>query len=137
MKASARLMSPSERVFCAKEIKDLLAKGLIEPSKSPWACRAFVVNKHSEVKRGKPRLVVNYKPLNAVLQKVCYPLPDKSNLLQRILGCTIFNKFDLKSGFYQIGIKAEDRYKIAFVVPHGQYQWKVIPFEINNAPSEF
>ena len=108
MKASARLMSPSERVFCAAEIKDLLAKRLIEPSKSPWACRAFVVNKHSEVKRGNPRLVVNYEPLNAVLQKVHYPLPDKSSLLQRITGCTIFSKFDLKSGFYQIGIKPED-----------------------------
>ena len=35
MKASARLMSPSEREFCATGIKDLLAKGLIEPSKSP------------------------------------------------------------------------------------------------------
>ena len=63
-KSSAALMSPSEREFCANEIKELLDKGLIEPSKSPWACRAFVVNKHSEIKRGKPRLVVNFKPLN-------------------------------------------------------------------------
>ena len=100
MKASTRLMSPSERDFCAKEIKELVEKGLIEPSKSPWACRAFVVNKHSKIKRGKPRLVVNYKPLNAILQKVRYPFQDKASLLQRIAGCTIFNKFDLKSGFY-------------------------------------
>ena len=84
MKASARLMSPSERYFCAKEIKELLEKGLIEPTKSPWACHSFVVNKHSEIKRGKPRLVVNYKPLNAILQKVRYPLPDKASMLQRI-----------------------------------------------------
>ena len=96
MKASARIMTPSERAFCEKEIAELLQKGLIEPSKSPWACRAFVVNKHSEQKRGKPRLVVNFKPLNAILQKVRYPLPDKSSLLQRIIGNTIFSKFDLK-----------------------------------------
>ena len=102
MKASTALMSPSERQFCDAEIKELLAKGLIEPSKSPWACRAFVVNKHSEQKRGKPRLVVNYKPLNAALQKVRYPLLDKASLLQRIIGCTIFSKFDLKFVFYQI-----------------------------------
>ena len=55
-------MSPSEREFRANEIKELLDKDLIEPSKSPWACRAFVVNKHSEIKRGKPRLVVNLNP---------------------------------------------------------------------------
>ena len=137
MKYSARLMSPSERDFCAKEIKELLEKGLIEPSKIPWACRAFVVNKHSEIKKGKPRLVVNYKPLNAILHKGRYPLPDKASLLQRIVGCTMFSKFDLKSSFYQIGIEAKDRYKTAFVVPHGQYQWKVFPFGVNNAPSEF
>ena len=137
MKASARLMSPSERAFCAKEIKDLLEKGLIEPSKNPWVCRSFVVNKHLEIKRGKPRLVVNYKPLNVILHKVRYHLLDKASLLQRIARCTILSKFDLKSGFYQIGIEAKDRYKMAFVVPHGQYQWKVFPFGINNAPSEF
>ena len=63
-KAYAAVMSPSER---EKEIAKLLEKGLIEPSKSSWACRVFVVNKHSEQKWGKPRLVVNYKPLNKVL----------------------------------------------------------------------
>ena len=81
--------------------------------------------------------MVNFKPLNAVLQKVRYPLPDKNSLLQRITGNTIFSKFDLKSGFYQIGIEAKDRFKTAFVVPHGLYPWKVLPFGINNAPSEF
>ena len=95
-----------------------------------------MVNKHSEIKRGKPRLVVNFKPLNKILEPVGYPLPHKSSLLQRIVGCTIFSKFDLKSSFYQIGIEAKDRYKTAFVVPHGQYQWKVLPFGINNAPSK-
>ena len=81
MKASAALMSPSEVQFCDSEVQELLQKGLIEPAKSPWACRAFVVNKHSEQKRGKPRLVVNYKPLNVALQKVRYPLPNKASLL--------------------------------------------------------
>ena len=134
MKASAALMSPSEVQFCDAEIQELLKKGLIEPLKSPWACRAFVVNKHGEQKRGKPRLVVNYKPLNAVLQKVRYPLPNKASLLQRINGCTIFSKFDMKSGSYQIGIIPKDRYNTTFVVPRGQYQWRVLPFGINNAP---
>ena len=81
MKASARIMTLSERAFYKQEIAELLEKGLIEPSKSPWACCAFVVNKHSEQKRGKPRLVVNFKPLNVVLQKFRYPLPDKASLL--------------------------------------------------------
>ena len=80
-KASAALMSPSERELFANEIKELLDKGLIEPSNIPQACRAFVVNKHSEIKRGKPRLVVNFKPLVKILEPIYYSLPDKSSLL--------------------------------------------------------
>ena len=60
MKSSAHLMSPSEREFCASQIKEIIAKGLIEPSKSPWDFRAFVANKHSEIKQEKLRLMVNY-----------------------------------------------------------------------------
>lgn len=96
-----------------------------------------MVNKHSEIKRGKPRLVVNFKPLNNVLQPIIDHLPDKVSLLQRIAGCTIFSKFDLKSRFYQTDIEAKDRFKTTFIVPYGQYQWKVLPFGINNAPSKF
>ncbi|KAL9432645.1 hypothetical protein AB3S75_027633 [Citrus x aurantiifolia] len=42
----------------------------------------------------------------------------------------------MKSGFWQIGIKEDDRHKTAFVVPHGHYEWNVMPFGLKNAPSE-
>jgi hypothetical protein len=82
-------------------------------------------------------LVVNFKPLKKVLQNIKYPLSNKISLLQRIKGKIVFSKFDLKSGFYQIGIVPEDRHKTIFVVPHGHYQWKVMPFGLKYAPSEF
>ena len=47
------------------------------------------------------------------------------------------SKFDMKSGFWQIQIKEEDRYKTAFTVPFEQYEWNVMPFVLKNAPSEF
>jgi hypothetical protein len=47
--------------FCQKEIADLLAKGIIRKSKSPWSCAAFYVRKIAEIERGVPRLVINYK----------------------------------------------------------------------------
>ena len=54
-----------------------------------------------------------------------------------IYNATIFSKFDMKSGFWQFQFKLEDRYKTAFTVPFGYYEWNVMPFDLKNAHSEF
>ena len=41
---------------CKKEIEDLLIKGLIRKSKSPWSSAAFYVNKQAELERGVPKI---------------------------------------------------------------------------------
>ena len=122
---------------CKKEIEDILNKGLIRKSKSPWNCVAFYVNKQAELELGVPRLVINYKPLNKALQWIRYPIPSKKDLFERFHEATIFSKFDMKSGFWQIQIDEKDRYKIAFTVPFGYYEWNVMPFGLKNAPSKF
>lgn len=43
----------------------------------------------------------------------------------------------MKSGFWQIQIAEHDKYKTAFTVPFGHYEWNVMPFALKNAPSEF
>ena len=136
-KARPIQMNPELLEYCKKEIQDLLDKKLIRPSHSPWSCAAFYVQKASEIERGTPRLVINYKPLNKVLQWIRYPIPNKKDLIQRIYNASIFSKFDMKSGFWQIQINPEDRYKTAFTVPFGHYEWNVMPFGLKNAPSEF
>ena len=136
-KARPIQMNPELLEYCKKEIQDLLDKKLIRPSHSPWSCAAFYVQKASEIERGTPRLVINYKPLNKVLQWIRYPIPNKKYLIQRIYNATIFSKFDMKSGFWQIQIKPEDRYKTTFTVPFGHYEWNVMPFGLKNVPSEF
>ena len=123
--------------FCKKEIQSLIDKNLIRPSKSPWSCAAFYVNNAAEKERGVPRLVINYKPLNKVLQWIRYPIPNKRDLLNRLHDAKLFSKFDMKSGFWQIQIAEHDRYKTAFTVPFGHYEWNVMPFGLKNAPSEF
>ncbi|CAJ2670994.1 unnamed protein product [Trifolium pratense] len=123
--------------LCKKEIQSLLDKGLIRHSKSPWSCTAFYVNKAAEKERGVPRLVINYKPLNKVLKWIRYPIPNKKDLLDRLSDALIFSKFDMKSGYWQIQITENDKYKTAFTVPFGQFEWNVLPFGLKNAPSEF
>ncbi|KAG5586677.1 hypothetical protein H5410_047111 [Solanum commersonii] len=74
--------------FCKKEIDNLLQKGLIKPSKSPWSCTAFYVNNAAEKERGVPK----------------YPIPNKRDLLTRLYDDNIFSKFDLKPEYWQIQI---------------------------------
>ncbi|KAH9299475.1 hypothetical protein KI387_031157, partial [Taxus chinensis] len=136
-KAHHRSMPPSERKECHEEIQKLLKAGFIQESNSPWSCAAFYVNKRSEQLRNKKRLVVDYKPLNKFIAPVQHPIPAKDDLLSRIKGSKVYSKFDLKSGFWQIFLKSEDMYKTAFIVPGGQYEWKVLPFGLKTAPSIF
>ena len=122
---------------CKAEIEDLLKKGIIRNSRSPWSCPAFYVQKNAEIERGVPRLVINYKPLNKVLEWIRYPIPNKRDLVNKLSKAMVFSKFDMKSGFWQIQIRESDRYKTAFTTPFGHYEWNVMPFGLKNAPSEF
>ena len=135
----ARPIQMNERhlEFCRKEINDLLSKGLIRKSLSPWSCSAFYVENAAELERGVPRLVSNYKPLNKVLRWIRYPIPNKRDLLNRLNKAVVFSKFDMKSGYWQVQIAEKDKYKTAFTVPFGHYEWNVMPFGLKNAPLEF
>lgn len=136
-KARPIAMGPRHLEICKQEIAELERKGLIRKSKSPWSCPAFYVENAAELERGVPRLVINYKPLNKALRWMRYPLPNKRDLLNRLFEANVFSKFDLKSGYRQIQISDEDKYKTAFTVPFGHYEWNVMPFRLKNAPSEF
>ena len=123
--------------YCEKEIQDFLDKKLIRKSKSPWSCSTFYVQKQVELGRGTPRLVINYKPLKDALRWIRYPIPNKKDLLQRLVKFNVFSKFDIKSRFWQIQIAEKHGHKITFVVPFGYYEWNIMPFGLKNALSEF
>ena len=136
-KARPIQMSQELMDTCRTEIEDLLKKGIIRKSRSPWSCPTFYVQKNAEIERGVPRLVINYKPLNKVLEWIRYPIPNKKDLVNRLSKAVVFSKFDMKSGFWQIQIRESDRYKTAFTTPFGYYEWNVMPFSLKNAPIEF
>ncbi|KAG8493395.1 hypothetical protein CXB51_010802 [Gossypium anomalum] len=136
-KASHTGMNPEHLLLAQQECKELQQQDLIEPSNSQWACEAFYVNKRSEQIRGKPRLVINYQPLNHFLQDNKFPLPNNNALFASLAKAKIFSKFDLKAGFWQLGIHPEDRGKTGFCIPNQHFQWKVMPFGLKTAPSLF
>jgi hypothetical protein len=80
--------------------------------------------------------LLDYSPLNEFSKDIKHHIPNKDDLIRRMKGCHIFSKFDLKSRFWKITIRLEDRYKTTFIVPMGQYEWIVMPFGLKNAPSE-
>ncbi|KAH9780711.1 hypothetical protein KPL71_008183 [Citrus sinensis] len=136
-KASHPGMSPSDLLLAKQECSQLLQQGLIESTDSDWACQAFYVEKRSELVRGKKRLVIDYQPLNSFLKDDKFPLPKIQTLFVHLQGARIFSKFDLKAGFWQLGISPVDRHKTAFRIPDAHYQWTVMPFGLKVAPSLF
>jgi hypothetical protein len=93
--------------------------------------------KNVELERETPRLVINYKPLNDVLEWIRYPIPNRKDLLSRLSEALVFSKFNMKLGFWQVQIADKDRYKNTFTTPFGHYEWNVMPFGLKNALSEF
>lgn len=115
------------------EVKRMLEKGVIEPSRSPWASNIVLVLK----KNGQPRFCVDYRMLNEITKKDAYPLPRVDECLDSLAGAQWFSSMDLNSGFWQIGMAPEDKEKTAFLTSLGLYQFTVMPFGLANSPSTF
>ena len=126
-------LTPLEKDALAAQVWDLIAKGWINPSVSPWSAPILFVPKPD----GSLRLCVDYRYLNSCTVKNAYPLPNIEELLDKLAGAKVFSSLDLKSGYHQIGIDHEDRSKTAFRTPFGHFEWNVMPFGLTNAPAIF
>ena len=115
--------TPSKQKEMHKIVQELLHFGLIRRSYSPCAAPTLLVTKQD----GTWRMVVDYKKLNNITIKDNHPLPKMKQALQRIGGeYQYFSKLDMKSEFWQIPIKEEDKHKTGFVTPDGLFEWNVL-----------
>ena len=126
-------MSTPEMLELKMQLQELLEKGYIRPSVSPWGAPVLFVNK----KDGTLRLCIDYRQLNKVTVKNKYPLPRIDDLFDQMRGSKVFSKIDLRSGYHQARIKDEDIHKIAFRTRYGHYEFVVVPFGLTNAPATF
>jgi hypothetical protein len=128
-----RRLCPSELEEAEKHIKDLLEKGYITPSTSPYGAPIMFVPK----KNGGLRVVCDWRALNKITVKRHFPIPRIDEILDRLAGARIFSSLDLASGYFQVRISEEDAHKTAFTTPFGHYEFKVLGQGLCNSPATF
>ncbi|TYJ97414.1 pol protein [Cucumis melo var. makuwa] len=126
-------MAPAELKELKVQLQELLDKGFILPSVSPWGAPVLFVKK----KDGSMRLCIDYRELNKVTVKNRYPLPMIDDLFDQLQGATIFSKIDLRSGYHQLRIRDSDIPKTTFRSRYGHYEFIVMSFGLTNAPALF
>jgi hypothetical protein len=126
-------MPSKELAELKTQLQDLLEKGLIRPSSSPWGCPTIFVKKKDQTLQ----MCVDYRPLNEVTIKNKYPLPQIDILFDQLTGARVFSKNDLGSGYHQICIRPEDIPKTALTMRYGLLEYLVMSFGLTNATAHF
>jgi len=95
------------------QIQDMLNKGVIEESSSPWTSPAILVPKKSPDGTRKYRFCVDFRAMNAVTQFDTYPLPLFEETVSTLHGSKYFILLDCYLEYWQIKITEEDQLKTA------------------------
>ncbi|KAI3776127.1 hypothetical protein L1987_45890 [Smallanthus sonchifolius] len=109
----------------SNQLQELLDKGFIRPSFSPWGAPVLFVKK----KDGSFRMCIDYRELNKLTIKNWYPIPRIDDLFDQLQGSSYYSKIDLRSGYHQLRIQEEDVPKTAFRTRYGHYEFMVMRLE--------
>ncbi|KAI3735710.1 hypothetical protein L6452_15220 [Arctium lappa] len=131
-KAPYRL-APSKMQEMMTQLQELLEKGFIRPSSSPWGAPILFFKK----KDGTMRMCIDYRELNKATVKNRYPLPRIDDLFDQLQGADCFSEIDLRSGYHQVKVREDDVPKTAFRTRYDHYEFLVMPFGLTNAPAVF
>lgn len=116
-----------------KHLDDMLERGVIEPSNSPWPAPVVLVKK----KDSSFRFCIDYRKLNSNTIKDAYPLPRIAESLDKLSGSSWFSALDLCSGYWQVKMDQEDKPTTAFATRRGLFQFNVMPLGLCCAPATF
>ena len=122
----------------SKQVKDLLEKDVIRKSFSPWSSPIWVVPKKLDASNEKKfRMVIDYRKLNAKTVDDKFPIPNITEVLDKLGKNIYFTTIDLTSGFHQIQMETDSIPKTAFNTDEGHFEFKRMPFGLKNAPATF
>ncbi|GJZ46173.1 putative reverse transcriptase domain-containing protein [Tanacetum coccineum] len=122
-RAPYRLASSKMRELSV-QLQELLEKGFIHPSSSPWGAPVLFVKK----KDGSFRRCIDYRELNKLTIKNHYLLPRINNLFDQLQGSSMYSKIDMRSGYHQLRIKEEDIPITTFRTRYGHFEFQVMSF---------
>jgi hypothetical protein len=126
-------MNPQELEELKKQLADMLSKGLIRSSASPWGSPVLFVDKRD----GTIRFCVDYRKLNDVTIKNKYPLPKIEDLFDQLNGAKVFSKIDLRTGYHQLKVHESDIPKTTFTTCCSLFEYTLMSFGLTNAPAYF
>ena len=126
-------MAPAELKELKVHMEEMVNKGFVRPSTSPWGAPVLFVKKKDE----GMRLCIDYRDLNKVTIRNQYPLPRIDDLFDQLQGAKVFSKIDLRLGYHQLRVHDEDVPKTAFRTRYGHFEFLVMPFGLTNAPAVF
>ena len=118
-----RPLTPPLRQELKKHIQELLDADIIQPSTSEYSSPVVLVRKRD----GSTRFCIDYRSINKVSRPTSYALPKITDAMNSLGGASIFSTLDMRSGYWQVGMKKEDVPKTAFSTMYGQYEWKRMP----------
>jgi len=129
---SPRRLPFAERKIVAEQVEQWIKEGIVEPCSSEYSSQVVVVRK----KDGTPRVCIDYRAINRMIIKDCYPLLIE-DILDRLQDSCVFSSLDLKNGFFHVPANENSRKYTAFVTHSGQYQFLKVPFGLCNSPAVF
>ena len=116
-----------------KVLEDMIKSGKVRPSKSGWASPLRLVKK----KDGGVRVTINYKQLNAVTEKIAYPIPIINEILHRLSNTKYYSVLDLTSVYNQVELDDNSRQYTAFICPQGLFEFNVLAMGLTNETETF
>lgn len=126
-----------ERNIVNKHLDEMLSKGIIRPSDSPWSAPVVLVKKKGREGDVKYRFCTDFRALNSITRVDVYPLPLIQETLEQLGTSRYFSTVDLKSGYHQIPIAPEHREKTAFTTVGGHYEYNRLAFGLAGGPATF